>query len=213
MTQVFQKLRLIITGVTLNNYYSRFNKTSAYFNGNSYLSFNYPINSFSFNEDFTFECWIYLIPPGNITRRILTTDFISAVQYGNLIFINPSNLLVFRFSTVSAPLVPISLYGKTYIPFNTWTNIVICKNKYLISSYINGIIDNSLNVINDFIHKNTICKIGGESDTLDNFKGYIDEMRFTQYCKYNPNLMNISIYHSQYIDYYLTKYLVAIDFE
>jgi hypothetical protein len=163
---------------------------SAYFNGNSQLIYNSsPLYLFVINS-FTIEFFIYA--SNNNSLVFLTSSSTTYISNLITVSINNNNNIQIQFNSSIGNLI-----SNKVIILNKWYNICIVNNnsyyQSIISLYINGILDNSLNNLMQTSIDSTYTKLylifgSINGTTLNNFQGYLKEFRITNgIARYNSN--------------------------
>jgi len=150
---------------------------SAYFNGSSQLIYSSNSCYLFGANNFTIE--FFICPIINNTF-IFSTSIISSVNYIYLL-INNSSKIIFNYTAFT-------IISKTILLLNNWYNICIVRNDFVISLYINGILDVFGYITTGAsIEPSTVSSLlllFGKTVTsglssYSNFQGYLKEFRIT----------------------------------
>lgn len=172
-------------GSTISNTQSKFNGTSLYFNGSTYLlaDQNSANNIGSFGTfDFTVEAWVYNLSssPGYII------DARSSGSGGNWCFYggNGTNSLSwYNNSTITSSGVP--------IPLNAWVHVAMVRHSGTSTLYVNGVQGTSWSDTTNYVSSTTSLTIGAEylfnASSYFWWDGYICDLRIANTAMYTAN--------------------------
>ena len=161
-----------VGGVTLSNTQIKNNSKSLYFNNSSYLAVP-SSEAFNFGTgDYTVEAWVYL--PSRKTTYVATIfDTNGSNASGLTLEIDATGKVLFWHNGA------VRLITSTTVPLTTWTHIAFVRFSGITSIYINGIQNTSTSYVYSPAYANP--RIGGNpSTTLENFFGYMDDLRVTK---------------------------------
>ena len=161
---------------------SKFGGSSLYFDGTGdYGNISLVSNTLILGtSDFTAEMWIN--PYSNTTTTYPMTIGSEAVGRLNIITVNGA-LLVNLFGSPNANL---TLTGPR-IPANLWSHIAIVRANANIRGYYNGNVLPNVTYSNSSVIGNGPLRLGSDSTGLNNFFGYMDEVRITANARYTAN--------------------------
>jgi hypothetical protein len=132
----------------------------------SNLDFAYGTN------DFTIELWVYRTVSG-ITQVLLDQRTANPTNYAPVIFINTSNALQYNDGTASV------IIGATTVPINVWSHVAVSRNGTSTRLFLDGVQQGSTYTdTRNYIQ--TPVTIGARFNNIQNFTGYIDELRISK---------------------------------
>lgn len=162
---------------------NKFGGSSANFNISSNSSIGVPgSNDFNFGaNDFTFDCWVYLLGynSSNGTRLLQTRN--GDVHSGLNIGISSNGQLTVYASNDGSNWNIMS-WSAGNIPLNTWTHIAVSRYEDNIYTFIDGSLINTTNTLSSlYFNVNDTIVIGGQSSGPNrSLNGYINDLRITQ---------------------------------
>lgn len=148
---------------------SKFGEASGYFNGSSYLTVNVT-GGLNGAGDFTLEFWYYKTADSGFLFNSRSGDTPDGVDIRHDLYMTTQNSV---------------LMGAVTIPLNTWTHVVIMRTNGTIYRLLNGILNTSVYVINNF--SGTLFRIGANNATSNAMTGYIDDFRVSNAGRYVTN--------------------------
>ena len=161
---------------------SKFGGSSLYFDGTGdYGNISLVSNTLILGtSDFTAEMWIN--PYSNTTTTYPMTIGSEATGRLNIITVNGA-LLVNLFGSPNANL---TLTGPR-IPANLWSHIAVVRANANIRGYYNGNVLPNVTYSNSSVIGNGPLRLGSDSTGLNNFFGFMDEVRITANARYTAN--------------------------
>jgi hypothetical protein len=123
-------------------------------------------------NDFTIEMWVYRTVSG-ITQVLLDQRTASPTNYAPVIFINTSNALQYNDGAASV------ITGATTVPLNAWSHVALSRSGTSTKLFLNGVQQGSTYTdTRNYIA--TPLTIGARFNNIQNFTGYIDEVRISK---------------------------------
>lgn len=168
------ELAVTASGAILSSNQVKFGTTSAFFDGNDFLTVPYN-DAFQFNTgDFTIEAWIYL--PGNQSGAYAAITDIRNTASGSgavLFALNSSNQLVYytdgNFTSTGS------------VPLNQWAHVALVRASGITKAYINGVVAGGPWADSASKNQTPTLYIGRVYDNAHaGFNGYIDDLRITR---------------------------------
>ena len=161
---------------------SKFGGSSLYFDGTGdYGNISLVSNTLILGtSDFTAEMWIN--PYSNTTTTYPMTIGSEAAGRLNIITVNGA-LVVNLFGSPNANL---TLTGPR-IPANLWSHIAIVRANANIRGYYNGNVLPNVTYSTSSVIGNGPLRLGSDSTGLNNFFGFMDEVRITANARYTAN--------------------------
>jgi formylglycine-generating enzyme required for sulfatase activity len=151
---------------------SKFGNSSLFLDGSGDYITLPSDNSFSFGtDDFTVECWIYIVQYGSYQTQILTTTGI----FTNFSFAVDNNGKLFYWNGSIGR--PVGSFGD--VPLNQWTHVAFSRENQTIRLYVNERLVGSLNDSANLINTADICIGVNETYPYSNIC-YLDELRVTK---------------------------------
>lgn len=168
------------TVITSSNHY-KFNGSSLYFDGGTYLE--YPASSYweIGTGDFTLETWVYFLGPAKaIDNNGNRVSYIFEAYNCHLLEIGGT-------STDTGVSIGIwdgtnPFFGDTSMNYNTWYHIAVSRVSGIVYLFFNGVMIKSGSYSYSLGSSNNVQHIGGDSVSgwERNLWGYIDDLRYTK---------------------------------
>ena len=161
---------------------SKFGGSSLYFDGTGdYGNISLVSNTLILGtSDFTAEMWIN--PYSNTTTTYPMTIGSEAAGRFSLILVNGA----LNVNLVGSSTANLTLTGPV-IPANLWTHIAVVRANANIRGYYNGNVLPNVTYSNSSVIGNGPLRLGSDSTGLNNFFGYMDEVRITANARYTAN--------------------------
>jgi len=155
---------------------SKFGGASIAFDGTGdYLTL--PVNnSFSFDADFTIECWVYY---SSSAIQVIFDARNGDALTNYALSLNASDKLLFVYSAST-------LASATSVPKNQWVHVAVTRASQTIRLFINGVVDANTLVLAGAINAASFPSIGGGRNTISDsvtgyyLNGYLDDLRITK---------------------------------
>jgi hypothetical protein len=167
------------SGVVLSSTQSKYGGTSAYFNGNCYLTVDLAgIGALNVSGvDFTVELWFYTTVSG---EQVLIENFNGGSGPGWTLYITGSmGLQLYDSGAITATGVTFST--------NTWYHVAVCSNNGVITFFVNGTAAGSFSKGLSAQSSQPLF-IGRRNSGGSQFQGYMDDIRFyKRWAKYAAN--------------------------
>jgi hypothetical protein len=123
-------------------------------------------------DNFTIEMWVYRTVSG-ITQVLLDQRTASPTNYAPVIFINASNTLQYNDGAASV------ITGATTVPLNAWSHVALSRSGTSTRLFLNGV-QQGITYTDTRNYIQTPITIGARFNNIQNFNGYIDELRITK---------------------------------
>jgi hypothetical protein len=161
---------------------SKFGGSSLYFDGTGdYGNITLVSNTLILGtNDFTAEMWIN--PYSNTTTTYPMTIGSEAAGRFSLILVNG----MLHVNLYGSPTANLTLNGPI-IPANLWSHIAVVRANANIRGYYNGNVLPNVTYFNSSVIGNGPLRLGADSTGLNNFFGYMDDVRITANARYTAN--------------------------
>ncbi len=182
---------LIVGGNTQISATSKWGNGAVYLDGSGdYLRVPY-VSTLSISGDFTLEVWVNASssPPDNI-GAIVSQDYGSGTTPFLFALINGSGTwLAYYYSAGASEWSVVNgLLCGSGLAFGTWYHFAICRAGQVYRGFRDGVLINSVTAANNPGSKTVEWIIGTARDRIGTpFKGYLQDLRFTQYARYTAN--------------------------
>jgi len=177
----------VVNQAKISTAQSKFGGSSAYFDGSS--DGIYCVNpAFAFNyNDFTIECFVYLINGGHGSawaRIFETRSYRASPRTGGIALCcqlseNPARLYLDINYTGG-------ISTTTYLTNNTWYHVACVRQDNVFKIFLNGILENQLSTTIN-LDKYELKLGSNYFNNAESFYGYIDEFRITNYARYTSD--------------------------
>lgn len=163
----------------ISNEQSKFNETSLKLNGTNCLTFKINRDIINTFDDYTVEFWSYL-PVLQSNQSVINFN---SNYGGNGFSMRFANNTIGIDNTTTA-----TVSSSSVLIANTWQHIAISKNNNDLYFYVNGLLIHQIAVQNyNEINVISIGRYGG-GGVIDNFSGYLDNLRISSKAIYTPTL-------------------------
>jgi len=123
-------------------------------------------------NNFTIELWVYRTVSG-VTQVLFDQRTANPTNYAPVIFINTSNALQYNDGAASV------IIGATTVPINSWSHVAVSRSGSSTRLFLNGVQQGSTYTdTRNYIA--TPVTIGARFNNIQNFNGYIDELRISK---------------------------------
>jgi hypothetical protein len=123
-------------------------------------------------NDFTIEMWVYRTVSG-VTQVLLDQRTANPTNYAPVIFINASNALQYNDGAASV------IIGTATVPLNTWSHVALSRSGNNTRLFLNGV-QQGVTYSDTRNYIATPVTIGARFNNIQNFNGYIDELRISK---------------------------------
>lgn len=169
----------VVRNANISTAQSKFGGSSVYFDGSGNVIRCNHLSVAAYWNDFTIECWVYLINGGHggTWSRIFETESYGTAGGINLATFSSDNPAKLRLhDSLGTPLLIIDSIN--VVPNNTWTHVAVTRKEGVFKLWVNGV-DQGVGVVNTHFNlSSTKLSIGASNSSSESFYGYIDEFRF-----------------------------------
>lgn len=175
-------LTVTAANATISTTQAKYGGSSGSFTGTSSNAVVPSSTLFNFNAgDFTIECWIYWLGGGGSPGTIFTTAFPTDSQG---VFIGLLSSGAFNYLAGNGTWAFNSTTTSNAISANQWYHIAYNRSGSTFTVYINGVASGSTTSSPTLTNSNNQAVIGGRNVLGQYFRGFIDDLRISQFARY-----------------------------